>query len=53
MTPCQPSIAQQEREYLPVLFASPVPPTGAGETAFALPSLDGQLSTGRTLTLSR
>jgi hypothetical protein len=27
-------------EYLPTLFASLVPPYGAGETAFALPSLD-------------
>jgi hypothetical protein len=36
------SIAQQEREYLPTLFASLVPPYGAGETAFALPSLDPQ-----------
>jgi hypothetical protein len=53
MTPCQPSIAQQKREYLSTIFASLVPPRWAGETAFALPSLDGQLSTGRTLTLSR
>jgi hypothetical protein len=47
------SIAQREREYLPTIFAPYMPPYGAGETAFALPSLDGQLSTGRTLTLSR
>jgi hypothetical protein len=40
-------------EYLPTLFAPYMPPYGAGETAFALPSLDGQLSTGRTLTLFR
>ena len=40
-------------EYFPTLFVSPVPPYGAGETAFALPSLDGQLSTSGALTLSR
>jgi len=40
-------------EYFPTLFVSLVPPYGAGETAFALPSLDGQLSTGKTFTLSR
>jgi len=39
MTPCQPSIAQQEREYIPTLFASPVPPYGAGRVGVALPSL--------------
>ena len=53
MAPHCPSIAQREREYIPTIFAPLVPPYGAGETAFALPSLDGQLSTGRTLTLSR
>jgi hypothetical protein len=40
MAPYLPSIAQREREYFPTLFASLVPPYGAGETAFALPSLD-------------
>jgi len=53
MTPCWFPIARQEREYISTIFAPLVPPYGAGETAFALPSLDGQLSTGRTLTLSR
>ena len=53
MTPCWPSIARQKREYFPTLFAPYMPPYGAGETAFALPSLDGQLSTDGTLTLSR
>ena len=53
MTPCWPSIAQQEREYFPPLFASLVPPRWAGNTRLALPSLDGQLSTDGTLTLSR
>ena len=41
MTPCQPSIAQQEREYLPTLFAPLVPPYGAGETSLPLPILGG------------
>jgi len=40
MAPCQPSIAQQEREYLPPVFASGSPPYGAGETGFPLPSLE-------------
>ena len=53
MTLFDPIVAARFRKYLPVPFAPYMPPYGAGETAFALPSLDGQLSTGRTLTLSR
>jgi hypothetical protein len=48
-----PSIARQNRGVSPTIFAPYMPPTGAGKAGLALPSLDGQLSTGRTLTLSQ
>jgi len=35
-----PSIAQQEREYLPTIFAPYMPPYGAGRDSVSLPSLD-------------
>jgi hypothetical protein len=37
-----PSIAQQEREYIPTIFAPYMPPRGAGKAGLALPSLDPQ-----------
>ena len=37
-----PSIAQREREYIPTIFASLVPPYGAGNAHPALPILDPQ-----------
>ena len=42
MAPHCPSIAQQEREYIPTIFAPLVPPRGAGKAGLALPSLDPQ-----------
>jgi len=39
MTLFDPVVAGISGDYLPTIFASPVPPYGAGETAFALPSL--------------
>jgi hypothetical protein len=53
MTLFDPIVAARFRKYLPTIFAPYMPPYGAGETAFALPSLDGQLSTSGALTLSR
>jgi hypothetical protein len=35
-----PIVAARFRKYLPTIFAPYMPPYGAGETAFALPSLD-------------
>jgi len=47
MTPCLPSIARQNWEHLSTIFASLYAPTGAGETAFALPSLDSRYGRDR------